>query len=368
MVQLKLQAADDSDLPDGYFLSVRVGELQKLTTIKGNVSRSFDFPASVVGARRDGRIEIYKRVGSCSVDIDPAGQDNGAEISVQTVEAGIGDVRFRLDVLQPSGDGCMEDQEAPVDESQMELREDSDFLATDAISRAKLDSDTKDYLGKHRLLIERTLRDSLQAVLRTRPEDPGAFLGLKSKRSGALSVETYAGQIKEGYYHGAGCCTYTSGSRYDGQWVLGKRQGRGSCTYGDGSVFRGEWDDDQNHGIGECTFADGNFYRGNWCRGRLEGDGAMCFANKDEYLGQWRNGGMHGIGIFWTCANSAVYRGELANGKRDGKGLWRLEHKDGTFEEYDGEFAKDEMHGSGKYTYADGKVVEGTWFEGKHSG
>ena len=40
-----------------------------------------------------------------------------------------------------------------------------------------------------------------------------------------------------------------------------------------------------------------------------------------------------------------------------------MEYADG--DRYEGEWKNEKKHGYGKYTYADGRIKEGMWFEGK---
>ena len=61
------------------------------------------------------------------------------------------------------------------------------------------------------------------------------------------------------------------------------------------------------------------------------------------------------------------YTGEWKDGKKNGQGSWfwggavpKLEGN-----KYVGEWKDDRKHGKGTYTYANGRVVEGTWVNGK---
>ena len=62
--------------------------------------------------------------------------------------------------------------------------------------------------------------------------------------------------------------------------------------------------------------------------------------------------------------SNGVYEGEVADGKRAGKGKYTW--PDG--EVYEGDYVDDKRHGKGKYTYASGEVYEGDFVDGNFHG
>jgi len=164
MVELRLAATDGEEVSSDFYVSVRVGEMQKLT--KANKARVYKFPASVVGARRYGKIEVFKRIGSCSVNIDPAVSDgNALDINVpfdptQNVASDLAGMNFRVQVA--AGDG--KPNISP------EKKKDDSSLNPKVVA-------AKGYVEAHNL--EQRLADAMQALLKARPADPSQFLAEK---------------------------------------------------------------------------------------------------------------------------------------------------------------------------------------------
>lgn len=92
-------------------------------------------------------------------------------------------------------------------------------------------------------------------------------------------ILVYAGQYKDGLYHGEGVLYYQSGFiRYRGSFVNGRMQGTGRLYY-----------DMRNAGTGE---------QGIW------------------YAGTFRNDKRHGYGTLYTDDGAIAYEGEFVNGER----------------------------------------------------
>ena len=157
MFVLNLDSGDAERCTKDIYMSVRIGEVQKLT--KFSASRSFKFPKAAVGDRRHGKIEIFRRVGGCSVGIDSAAANTIQEVSIpfEGFEDGL---KLRVDL--PS-----------------EIKEEEP--AKSPKSKNPKVAVAKDYLEKHNL--ELRLSDAMQAVLRERPDDPAEFLSVKLTQS-----------------------------------------------------------------------------------------------------------------------------------------------------------------------------------------
>mmetsp|Transcript_62596 Transcript_62596/g.174943 ORF Transcript_62596/g.174943 Transcript_62596/m.174943 type:complete len:143 (+) Transcript_62596:61-489(+) len=141
MVELKVNVHNGEGLGSECFLAVRVGETQKLSRL--SASRSYKFPAS--GERRYGKIELYRRVGACSVDIDP--QKEGAR-SVAMKCGDLGQLLLDVDV---GGAGAPEPEKPKMDNDERAAK-----------SRA-----ASEYLRKYS--VEMQLTDAMQALLKTKP-------------------------------------------------------------------------------------------------------------------------------------------------------------------------------------------------------
>lgn len=155
MVELNVQTLDTSNFSKDLYISVRIGEAQKLS--KASASRNFKFSKSSIGDRRYGKIELFKRVGGSTVIIDPGMLDGLQDVRVP-FEEGKSDMQFRISV---SG----EPQARPAE---VEKEKNTPKNISSKVQQAK------DYLDKHSL--ELRLSEAMQTVLRERPDDPGAFI------------------------------------------------------------------------------------------------------------------------------------------------------------------------------------------------
>merc|ERR1719159_1761328 len=69
MVELKLEALDFDNSAGDTYVAVRVGESQKLSRL--SASRNFKFPEKALGNRKFGKLDVFKRVGSASIEVRP---------------------------------------------------------------------------------------------------------------------------------------------------------------------------------------------------------------------------------------------------------------------------------------------------------
>mmetsp|Transcript_83336 Transcript_83336/g.131579 ORF Transcript_83336/g.131579 Transcript_83336/m.131579 type:complete len:610 (+) Transcript_83336:60-1889(+) len=155
MVELKLESIEEQNMPRDCFISVRVGDTQKLSRLAA--TRVYKFPQA--GDRRYGKIEVFRRIGACSVDIDPS-NINLREINVDCKEAGFGSLGLRINV--------------EGDEAVKKKLED---MAPEGKKVGTKVRAAKDYLSKHGLEVR--LSEAMQAVLRDRPENPTEYLAMK---------------------------------------------------------------------------------------------------------------------------------------------------------------------------------------------
>lgn len=169
MVELKLEALDFDNAAGDTYVAVRVGENQKLSRL--SAVRNFKFPHTVVGDRRYGKVDIFKRIGSASVAIrkDPE-KSNAQELAVACNEGT--NLNFRVTL---GGE--------PV------------FSEKPAAGSHPAVVEAKSYLVEHNL--EMLLSDAMQAVLRERPTNPSQFIAEKlSKSAGAYSTAPAEGRAQ----------------------------------------------------------------------------------------------------------------------------------------------------------------------------
>jgi hypothetical protein len=164
MVELKVEPID-CNLGSDYYVSVRVGEVQKLSRV--SPSRAYKFPASAVGQRKYGKIEIFKKVNSSAVGLTTSGNgDDVQEVNMKLDDDSI--VKFQVSVNaegKPTAKAPQEKQPATKE-------------ANPKVAAAK------SYLEKHNL--EMRLSEAMQAVLREKPEDPATFVSEMLAKSAGM--------------------------------------------------------------------------------------------------------------------------------------------------------------------------------------
>mmetsp|Transcript_26523 Transcript_26523/g.74507 ORF Transcript_26523/g.74507 Transcript_26523/m.74507 type:complete len:451 (-) Transcript_26523:54-1406(-) len=152
MVEVRLDTAAELGLPGDCFLSLRIGDAQKLSRL--SASRTYNFPKGA--DRRYGKIEVFQRIGSCGVDVDP---DNKGSRQVSIGLGGASELRLNVAVETRAGAG-------PKTTTTTQSAE-----ATAKNARA---AGAKDYISKTG--IEFYLAEAMQDVLRERPANALKFL------------------------------------------------------------------------------------------------------------------------------------------------------------------------------------------------
>jgi len=158
MVELTLDPVDWQRYAADHYISVRVGECQKLSKI--SASRTFKFSASAASSRY-GKVEIFRKVGSTVVCLDPRVGAPSVEMSIP-----LEDSAMQLRVGLSSQEGPAQSQEQ-----------------AQAAKQSRYDQ-AKEYLDKHHLEVR--LSEAMQAVLRERPDDPAAFVARRLAENGGI--------------------------------------------------------------------------------------------------------------------------------------------------------------------------------------
>jgi len=156
MVELTLDLVEQASMPEDCFVSVRIGDSQKLSRLAD--SRIYRFPK--LADKRYGRIEVFQRIGSCTVDVDPTSQvSRDRPVNVNCQDSGFGRLALRVGVeADPAA------KEKIVADTEAKGKKHSTKVKA-----------AKEYLGKHGL--EVMLSEAMQVVLRERPENPCEFIG-----------------------------------------------------------------------------------------------------------------------------------------------------------------------------------------------
>jgi hypothetical protein len=155
MVDVKLDLTPGSLEPASNhdcFVSVRVGELQKLSRLAN--SRTYRFPK--ISENHQGKIEVFKRVAFYPLDINPL-NDGPAEVTLPIGTSG--KVGFQVDISA---------SEATKEKTRQAQKEQGNDITASKTNNAK------EYLQKH--CVEQKLSEAMQALLRERPDNPAEFL------------------------------------------------------------------------------------------------------------------------------------------------------------------------------------------------
>jgi len=166
----------------------------------------------------------------------------------------------------------------------------------------------------------------------------------------AKSGDKYVGEFTDNKIHGQGNLTFANGDKYVGEFKDGKRHGQATFTVGNlgsqgehaGGRYVGEYKDDEKHGQGTYTWASGDKYVGEHKDGKSHGQGTYTYANGNKYVGEWKDGLKHGKGIA-TFGSTSRFAGD----------------------KYVGEFKSGYQNGQGLYIYANGRIKEGIFENGK---
>lgn len=161
MVQLRLQPVKEATVPSDCFVSVRLGQTQKLSKLDG--LRSYRFPHT--GDVRYGKIEIFRRIGVASVDMYQS-FGTSRELNINCFDHEFAELGLNV---------MVDAEEKEKKQVQAKLKEaENDKIA------AKVKS-AKDYLNKHGLEVQ--LSEAMQDILRERPENPAQFLAAQLLKS-----------------------------------------------------------------------------------------------------------------------------------------------------------------------------------------
>lgn len=118
--------------------------------------------------------------------------------------------------------------------------------------------------------------------------------------------------------------------------------GIGIEVQANGTEIRGSFEHDLIKGKALVRFSDGTIFEGDIkaASPKLSGSGKLTYPNGD------------------------FYAGTLADGKREGKGIWVINGVG----IYEGEFSCDLAHGQGVFTWGDGLKYSGSWKNGVQHG
>lgn len=143
-MELRVEAAEGCAMPPGCYICVRVGEVQRQN--RYDPRKGFRFPGAV--QRRRAKIDVFRRVGTCELDVDPD-LPGIKEAKVAAAEPGLGHLRLKVNVQQAEPEGQQ-------------------------LKTQKAMKSAKSYLADHN--VEMLLSSAVRSLLSDRPEDPKEYL------------------------------------------------------------------------------------------------------------------------------------------------------------------------------------------------
>lgn len=230
------------------------------------------------------------------------------------------------------------------------------FLSVKGASRS--DIDTPDEEGGGTAGEENTIEYDLGTYVG--PKDAQGRMHGKGKFS-YKNGDLYVGQFEHDVKCGQGTLTKAEGDKYTGEWVADSANGTGTFVWANGDAYVGEWLDNQKHGKGVFTWPDGEVYTGDFVSGLRVGNCVIEYADGSIYTGTVLKGLKSGKGhiVFADDGQTDIkeYEGEYAEDLEHGTG--KMLYLDGCT--YEGQFKAGCQHGHGKYTYKNGDTYDGQW-------
>ena len=198
---------------------------------------------------------------------------------------------------------------------------------------------------------------------------------------------TYEGTFVDGKLEGEGTYINNKGDIYIGGFIGGKLNGKGKIIQkreninksnggneqeninnkdnndDNNLVYEGEIKDfkREGHGVEKCPEY---VYEGNFHDDMKNGQGSIKYLKLGrKYEGEFKNNEITGYG-YLIYENKQTYKGNLVDGKKEGKGkyIW----PDGS--EYEGEYKNDIREGEGSLKWANGLIFKGKFHNGRPEG
>ena len=178
----------------------------------------------------------------------------------------------------------------------------------------------------------------------------------------------YQGQVnKVGLPHGFGEKIFKTGNKQKGYWKEGQMYGWGMLIdITINCIFIGPFFDDKGvTGLGEkFTMKKRALYKGELLDGDKSGKGEED-SNEGYFVGNFYHDKKNGKGKMIYKLTGDGYEGDYKNDLFDGKGhyIWKE-----TGQQYDGDYKNGLMHGKGLFEYSEGEYYRGDFVNGKKEG
>jgi len=195
MVNLHLHALDEASLSGENFVAVRIGDNQKLARIAPE--RHFKFTSPNVQRFKYGKLELFQRVGTCNIDVDPQVGEQTLTVPINGDNSHCFHFKVELQGLEKRGKKA-----SPEKAKSLAEKEDAKLLETipeDKAAQQKSLSKARaagaKYLEKHNF--ELRLAQAVQELMRAEPEDPATFIGEALRRSQGVVIRSPGKAIEE---------------------------------------------------------------------------------------------------------------------------------------------------------------------------
>ena len=177
----------------------------------------------------------------------------------------------------------------------------------------------------------------------------------------------YKGQVnKAGLPHGFGEKISKNDLKEKGYWKEGEMHGWGMRVDLSGNIFIGPFFDKKGAtGLGEkFTWKKKVLYRGELMDGEKSGKGEEE-SNEGTFVGNFYHDKKNGKGKMVYKLSGDIYEGDYKNDLFDGKGhyIWKT-----TGQEYTGDYKSGVMHGKGLFEWSGGEFYKGDFVNGKKEG
>ena len=156
-----------------------------------------------------------------------------------------------------------------------------------------------------------------------------------------------------------------NGIKQEGYWKEGQLVGWSQFIDHQGNILIGPFMEGKLTGKGmKYCFLNNSLYRGDIIENKKEGKGEE-FTNEGKYVGNFANDKKNGEGKMEYSLSGDIYEGNYKDDLFDGKGhyIWKI-----SGQEYTGEYKNGLMHGKGLYEWSEGEYYRGDFVEGKKEG
>ncbi|CAE7354822.1 unnamed protein product [Symbiodinium necroappetens] len=115
-MEVQVEAMPGWEVPKGCLVGVRLGEALKQRRLDGRSASNYVFPKQ--DGKRRARIDVYRHVGSCSVEVDPS-SINANEVNVPCSDPSLQSIRLRI-TSQAAGSSSEEQRQRQQEQESKE--------------------------------------------------------------------------------------------------------------------------------------------------------------------------------------------------------------------------------------------------------